>query len=107
MREQEQICRGWVRQLAKNVGPINDVPAPDVMTNAQHMLWMLDEFEVIHGGKHPGFITGKPVGMGGSLGRTEATGYGVIYTLREACKKKGIKIEETTAAFQGFGNVSQ
>jgi glutamate dehydrogenase (NAD(P)+) len=107
MREQEQICRGWVRQLAKNVGPINDVPAPDVMTNAQHMLWMLDEFEVIHGGKHPGFITGKPVGMGGSLGRTEATGYGVIYTLREACRKKGIKIEETTAAFQGFGNVSQ
>ena len=107
MREQEQICRGWVRQLAKNVGPINDVPAPDVMTNAQHMLWMLDEFEVIHGGKHPGFITGKPVGMGGSLGRTEATGYGVIYTLREACKKIGIKIEETTASFQGFGNVSQ
>lgn len=107
MREQEQICRGWVRQLAKNVGPINDVPAPDVMTNAQHMLWMLDEFEVIHGGKYPGFITGKPVGMGGSLGRTEATGYGVIYTLREACKKKGIKIENTTASFQGFGNVSQ
>ncbi len=106
-REQEQICRGWVRQLAKNVGPINDIPAPDVMTNAQHMLWMLDEFEVIHGGKHPGFITGKPVGMGGSLGRTEATGYGVIYTLREALKKKGMKIEETTAAFQGFGNVSQ
>jgi len=67
MREQEQICRGWVRQLAKNVGPINDVPAPDVMTNAQHMLWMLDEFEVIHGGKHPGFITGKPVGMGAEL----------------------------------------
>ena len=107
MREQEQICRGWVRQLAKNVGPINDVPAPDVMTNAQHMLWMLDEFEVIHGGKHPGFITGKPVGMGGSLGRTEATGYGVIYTLREACIKLGIKLEETTASFQGFGNVSQ
>ncbi|MCC7158661.1 MAG: Glu/Leu/Phe/Val dehydrogenase [Ignavibacteria bacterium] len=107
MREQESICRGWVRQLAKNVGPINDVPAPDVMTNAQHMLWMLDEFEVIHGGKYPGFITGKPVGMGGSLGRTEATGYGVIYTLREALIKLGIDIKKTTASFQGFGNVSQ
>lgn len=107
MHEQEQICRGWVRQLAKNVGPINDVPAPDVMTNAQHMLWMLDEFEAIHGAKYPGFITGKPVGMGGSLGRTEATGYGVVFTLREALKELKIKIEETTASVQGFGNVAQ
>lgn len=105
--EQEQICRGWARQMAKNVGPVNDVPAPDVMTNGQHMLWMLDEFEVINGGKYPGFITGKPVGMGGSLGRTEATGYGVIYTVREALKEMGIKPENTTAAVQGFGNVAQ
>ena len=105
--EQEQICRGWVRQMAKNVGPVNDVPAPDVMTNGQHMLWMLDEFEHIHGGKYPGFITGKPVGLGGSLGRTEATGYGVMYTLREALKVKGIDPKNTTASFQGFGNVSQ
>ncbi|OGU37224.1 MAG: glutamate dehydrogenase [Ignavibacteria bacterium GWB2_35_6b] len=107
MKEQEQICRGWVRQMAKNVGPLNDVPAPDVMTNAQHMLWMLDEFEVIHGAKYPGFITGKPVGMGGSLGRTEATGYGVIFTVREALKQMGIKPEKTTASVQGFGNVAQ
>ncbi len=107
MKEQEQICRNWVRQLAKNVGPVNDVPAPDVMTNAQHMLWMLDEFETIHGGKFPGFITGKPVGMGGSLGRTEATGYGVIFTLREALKEMGIRTEDTTASVQGFGNVAQ
>ncbi len=106
-REQEQICRGWVRQLARNVGPINDVPAPDVMTNAQHMLWMLDEYEHIHGGKYPGFITGKPVGMGGSLGRTEATGYGVIYTLREALKIMGLDPKKTTCAVQGFGNVAQ
>lgn len=105
--EQERICRGWVRQLAKNVGPITDVPAPDVMTNAQHMLWMLDEYETIRGEKYPGFITGKPVGMGGSLGRTEATGYGVIFTLREALKELGIRPEDTTASFQGFGNVSQ
>ena len=107
MHEQEQICRGWVRQMAKNVGPLNDVPAPDVMTNAQHMLWMLDEFETIHGSKYPGFITGKPVGMGGSLGRTEATGYGVIFTLREALKQMGIKPEDTIASVQGFGNVAQ
>ena len=107
MREQEQICRGWVRQVAKNIGPVSDVPAPDVMTNAQHMLWMMDEFETIHGGRYPGFITGKPVGMGGSLGRTEATGYGVVYTIREALKELGIDPKETTASVQGFGNVAQ
>ncbi|NLW03162.1 MAG: Glu/Leu/Phe/Val dehydrogenase [Clostridiaceae bacterium] len=106
-REQEQICRGYIRQLAKNVGPLSDVPAPDVMTNARHMLWMLDEYETIHGAKYPGFITGKPVGMGGSLGRTEATGFGVIYVLREALKNLGIDITKTTASFQGFGNVAQ
>lgn len=105
-REQEQLCRGYVRQLARNVGPFTDVPAPDVMTNAKHMLWMLDEYEAIHGAKYPGFITGKPVGLGGSLGRTEATGYGVIYVLREALKKLGIKFQDTTASFQGFGNVA-
>ncbi len=107
VREQEQIARGWVRQMAKNVGPVNDVPAPDVMTNAQHMLWMLDEYEVISGGKYPGFITGKPVGMGGSLGRTEATGFGVIFTLREAMKVKKVNPAETIASVQGFGNVAQ
>jgi len=107
MREQEQICRGWVRQIARMVGPLQDVPAPDVMTNAQHMIWIMDEYEKIMGAKYPGFITGKPVGMGGSLGRTEATGFGVIYTLREALNELGIDIKKTTAAFQGFGNVSQ
>lgn len=106
-REQEQLCRGYVRQLAKNVGPFTDVPAPDVMTNAKHMLWMLDEYETIHGARYPGFITGKPVGMGGSLGRTEATGFGVIYVLREALKKLNIDITKTTASFQGFGNVAR
>jgi len=106
-REQEGICRGWVRQLARVVGPVADVPAPDVMTNAEHMLWMLDEFEAIYGGRHPGFITGKPVGMGGSLGRTEATGYGLVFVLREALKERGIEIGETSAAVQGFGNVAQ
>jgi len=106
-REQEQLCRGWVRQLAKNIGPNLDIPAPDVMTNNQHMIWMLDEYETIIGEKAPGFITGKPVTLGGSCGRTEATGYGVIFTLREALKEKNIRPEDTTASFQGFGNVSQ
>lgn len=107
LREQEQICRGWIRQIAHDIGPFRDVPAPDVMTSAQHMLWMLDEYEVITGNKYPGTITGKPVGMGGSLGRTEATGYGVIFTLREALREMNISPETTTASVQGFGNVSQ
>jgi glutamate dehydrogenase len=107
LREQEQVCRGWVRQLARDIGPVRDVPAPDVMTNAQHMLWMLDEYETITGGRYPGAITGKPVGMGGSLGRTEATGYGVVFTVREALKQIGLRLEDTTASVQGFGNVAQ
>ncbi len=107
LTEQERLCRGWVRALARNIGPNTDVPAPDVMTNKQHMLWMLDEYETIHGGHFPGVITGKPVGMGGSLGRTEATGYGLIYTLREALQVLNIDITKTTASFQGFGNVAQ
>jgi glutamate dehydrogenase len=107
LREQERLCRAWVRQIVRDLGPEQDVPAPDVMTNAQHMLWMLDEFETIRGGRHPGFITGKPVGLGGSLGRTEATGYGVVYTIREALREIGTPAHETLASVQGFGNVAQ
>jgi glutamate dehydrogenase (NAD(P)+) len=106
-REQEQVCRGWVRQIARDIGPHADVPAPDVMTNSQHMLWMLDEFEAIHGGRYPGMITGKPLGMGGSQGRTQATGYGLVYTLREALKDLDLRPQDTTASVQGFGNVAQ
>jgi glutamate dehydrogenase len=107
MREQEQISRNWVRQIAREMGPVRDVPAPDVMTTPQHMLWMLDEFETIHGQRLPGFITGKPVGMGGSLGRKEATGYGVVHTIREALKELGVRAADTVATVQGFGNVAQ
>ena len=106
-REVEQICRGWVRQLARNVGPAQDVPAPDVMTNSQYMLWMLDEYEAIHGVRAPGFITGKPVGMGGSLGRVEATGFGVIHVLNEALKGLGVSPKKAAASVQGFGNVAR
>jgi glutamate dehydrogenase len=106
-REQEQICRGWVRQMARNLGPQTDVPAPDVMTSAQHMLWMLDEYEGLKGAKSPGFITGKPVSVGGSLGRTEATGYGLIFAVREALKELNLRASDTSASVQGFGNVAQ
>ena len=107
MREQEQICRGWVRQIARDVGPVRDIPAPDVMTSGQHMVWMLDEFETIHGGRYPGFITGKPVNLGGSLGRAEATGFGVVFTVRGALKELGLNAKDTSASVQGFGNVAQ
>lgn len=105
--EQERLCRGYVRQLFSQIGPNLDVPAPDVMTNGQHMLWMLDEYETLAGGRYPGVITGKPVGMGGSLGRTEATGYGVIYVLKGYLKAANMPIETTTASIQGFGNVAE
>ncbi|MBN1211524.1 MAG: Glu/Leu/Phe/Val dehydrogenase [candidate division Zixibacteria bacterium] len=104
---QERLCRGWVRQMSKNIGPFTDIPEPDIMTNPQHMLWMLDEYEVLHGGRYPGAVTGKPVTVGGALGRTEATGFGVVYMLREALKKLKLKPKDTVASVQGFGNVAQ
>jgi glutamate dehydrogenase (NAD(P)+) len=105
--EQERICRGFVRQMVRNMGPALDVPAPDVMSSSQHMLWMLDEFETIHGCRQPGFITGKPVGVGGSHGRTEATGFGVVFAIREALKELGIRPQDTRMSIQGIGNVGQ
>jgi len=105
--EQERLCRGYMRRLWKEVGYNMDVPAPDVMTNGQHMMWLLDEYETITGQHFPGMITGKPVGMGGSLGRTEATGFGVVYCLRECLKNMGLPIESTTASAKGLGNAAE
>lgn len=105
--EQERLARGWVRQISRNIGPDWDVPDPDLMTSARHMLWMLDEYEVIHNARSPGFISGKPVGMGGSLGKREATGFGLMITVREALKELGIEPGNTLASFQGFGNLAQ
>jgi glutamate dehydrogenase (NAD(P)+) len=105
--EQERLCRGWVRQLSKDLGPLVDIPAPEVMTTDRHMLWMLDEYETINHAKYPGFITGKPVFLGGSLGRKEAVGYGLVFTIREALKELDIDPDKTTASIQGFGNVGQ
>ncbi len=105
--EKERLCRGWVQNMWKNIGPRQDVPAPDVGTTPQMMGWMMDEYSRLAGQYTPGVITGKPVGGGGSLGRTEATGYGVIYTVREAMKHLGIDPQKSVAAMQGFGNVTQ
>jgi glutamate dehydrogenase len=105
--EKERLCRGWVDQMWKNIGPRTDVPAPDVGTTPQMMAWMMDEYSKLSGTYTPGVITGKPLGGGGSLGRTEATGYGAIYTVREALKHLGIDPKGTTASIHGFGNVAQ
>jgi len=105
--ELERVCRGWVRQAAKILGPDWDIPGPDLMTNPQHMLWMLDEYESLRGSRSPAFITGKPVGMGGSQGRKEAGGYGVMITVREALKDLGVDPRETWASVQGFGNIAR
>ena len=93
--------------MARGLGPTIDVAAPDVMTSARHMAWMLDEFEAISGSKSPGFVTGKPHGLGGSLGRTEATGYGVVLALEHALKHIGLAPNDTRASVQGFGKVAQ
>lgn len=105
--EKEQICRGWVDVMWKNIGPRNDVPAPDVGTTPQMMGWMMDEYSRLVGQYTPGVFTGKPLGGGGSEGRTEATGYGVIYTVREALKHLKMDSKKTVAAIEGFGNVAQ
>ena len=105
--EKERLCRGWIGAIYKNIGPRTDVPAPDVGTTPQMMAWMMDEYSKLTGVYTPGVITGKPLGAGGSLGRTEATGYGVVYTLREAMKHLKIDPAKTTASIQGFGNVAQ
>ena len=105
--EKERLCRGFIDQMWHNLGPRTDVPAPDVGTTPQMMGWMMDEYSKLAGSYTPGMITGKPLGGGGSLGRTEATGFGVIYTVREAMKHLGMDPKSCTAALQGFGNVSQ
>jgi glutamate dehydrogenase (NAD(P)+) len=105
--EKEHLCRGWVQQMVKNLGPRQDIPAPDVGTTAQMMGWMMDEFSKLSGHYAPSVFTGKPVGGGGSQGRTEATGYGVIYNIREAMKYLNMDSTKSIAAIEGFGNVAQ
>lgn len=105
--ELERLSRGWVRAVHQIVGPEKDVPAPDVYTTPQIMAWMTDELSTIRGYNTPGFITGKPISMGGSQGRGDATARGGMFCLREAANKLGIELKGATVAIQGFGNAGQ
>lgn len=103
-RELENLSRGYVRAISQIVGPTKDIPAPDVFTNSQIMAWMMDEYSRIDEFNSPGFITGKPLVLGGSHGRESATAKGVTICIREAAKKRGIKLEGARVVIQGFGN---
>lgn len=103
-RELEGLSRGYVRALSQVVGPTKDIPAPDVFTNSQIMAWMMDEYSRIDEYNSPGFITGKPIVLGGSHGRETATAKGVTIAINEAAKKRGIDIKGARVIIQGFGN---
>jgi glutamate dehydrogenase (NAD(P)+) len=105
--EKERLARAYIRALAKSLGVTKDVPAPDVYTTPQIMAWMMDEYETILGENHPGVITGKPISLGGSQGRSDATARGGIYVTREAAKACDIALRDGTMAVMGFGNAGQ
>lgn len=104
MGELERLSRGYVRAVSQIVGPTKDIPAPDVFTNAQIMAWMMDEYSRMDEFNSPGFITGKPIVLGGSQGRDRATAEGVTIVIQEAAKKRGIDIQGARVVIQGFGN---
>jgi len=105
--EKERLARAYIRAIARTIGVTRDVPAPDVYTTPQIMAWMMDEYETIMGEKHPGVITGKPLPIGGSQGRGDATARGGIYVTREAANVHSIDLKSKTMAVQGFGNAGQ
>ncbi len=102
--ELERLSRAYVRAMADFIGPAVDIPAPDVYTNARIMGWMADEYQTIRRIKAPGVITGKPIELGGSLGRDEATGRGAFLVIREYSRERGLEPAKTRVAIQGFGN---
>ncbi|MCZ8537380.1 MULTISPECIES: Glu/Leu/Phe/Val family dehydrogenase [Paenisporosarcina] len=104
MNEIEKLSRGYVRAISQFVGPTKDIPAPDVFTNSQIMAWMMDEYSRIDEFNSPGFITGKPIVLGGSQGRERATAQGVTICVEEAAKKRGIDMNGARVVIQGFGN---
>lgn len=103
-RELENLSRGYVRAISQFVGPTKDIPAPDVFTNSQIMAWMMDEYSRMDEFNNPGFITGKPIVLGGSHGRESATAKGVTICIEEAAKKRGFELEGARVVVQGFGN---
>lgn len=103
-RELERLSRGYIDQIASIIGPDKDIPAPDVYTNAQIMAWMMDEYSKLVGHFCPGVITGKPIALGGSLGRNDATARGTVYTIREAARYLQLDLSKSTVAVQGYGN---
>ncbi|HHE40670.1 MAG TPA: Glu/Leu/Phe/Val dehydrogenase [Candidatus Cloacimonetes bacterium] len=105
--EKERLARAYMRAIAGIVGVTQDVPAPDVYTTPQIMAWMMDEYEAIRREHHPGVITGKPIPVGGSQGRHDATARGGVYCVREAAKRLNIDVSNATYAIQGFGNAGQ
>ncbi|MCL5963533.1 MAG: Glu/Leu/Phe/Val dehydrogenase, partial [Candidatus Thermoplasmatota archaeon] len=106
--ELERLARGYVRAIGRSfIGSEVDIPAPDVYTTPQIMAWMMDEYSVIVGHNEPGMITGKPLSVGGSLGRGDATAKGGMYCLREAAKSMGMDLKKVRVAIQGFGNAGQ
>ena len=105
--ELERLSRGYMRAIARFVGLTKDVPAPDVYTNPRIMAWMMDEYQVLVGHQEPGVITGKPLALGGSAGRGDATARGGVYCVREAAKMLDLELAGATAAIQGYGNAGQ
>ena len=105
--EKERLARAYIRAIARSLGVTKDIPAPDVYTTPQIMAWMMDEYETIMGEKHPGVITGKPIPLGGSQGRGDATARGGIYVTQEAAIAYAIDLKGQTMAIQGFGNAGQ
>jgi len=105
--EKERLARGFIRAVGRELGVHRDVPAPDVYTTPQIMAWMMDEYEAMVGQSHPGMITGKPLAIGGSQGRGDATARGGVYCVREAAKALNLNLTKATYAIQGFGNAGQ
>jgi glutamate dehydrogenase (NAD(P)+) len=103
--ELERMTRRYAAEIQPIIGPEVDIPAPDVYTDSQTMAWIMDTYAMTVGHAAPGVVTGKPVSIGGSEGRTDATGRGVLYVVEEACKVKKINLRGATVAIQGFGNV--
>jgi glutamate dehydrogenase (NAD(P)+) len=106
-RELERLSRAYIRQVGRILGEHTDVPAPDVYTNPQIMAWMMDEYSTLRGHNVPGVITGKPLPLGGSAGRDDATARGAVVCLREAAKVLGLDLHGASAAIQGYGNAGQ